>query len=103
LSHCVSIVDGDVDLTDILALLAHWSGDGVSDCFENIGDPCTGDLNADGFVDLDDLLQLLGAWGPCDDGGGGDVPDSVSDCLNRFDAGTLELEKCLEAVESDGS
>ncbi len=45
--------DGDVDVTDLLALLADWG---------QVGGPC--DTNGDG-VGVNDLLALLGIWGPC--------------------------------------
>ncbi len=47
--------NGDVTVTDFLALLAAWG-------------PCPGcpaDLNLDGSVGIHDLLILLAAWGPC--------------------------------------
>jgi hypothetical protein len=44
--------DGDVDLNDLLALIAAW---GTADA--------ASDLNGDGVVDLDDLLLLLAHFG----------------------------------------
>jgi hypothetical protein len=47
--------DGQVGVTDFLALLAVWG-------------PCPGcdeDINGDGVVDVLDFLQLLAMWGPC--------------------------------------
>lgn len=46
-------VDGNVNVTDLLALLAQWGGDG----------PC--DQNGDDVVNVTDLLALLAAWGMC--------------------------------------
>lgn len=54
--------DGNVNIYDLLLLLANW---GPCD-----GSPCQGDLNGDGVVDLDDLEILIANWGPC----GGAVP-----------------------------
>ena len=47
--------DCDVDVQDLLCLLAAWG-------------PCEGcpeDLNGDGSANVPDLLELLAAWGPC--------------------------------------
>jgi hypothetical protein len=54
---CPGNVNGDCDVNvlDLLALLAAWG-------------PCPGcpeDVNGDGIVDVLDLLELLAAWGPC--------------------------------------
>lgn len=46
--------DGDVDVEDLLLLLAAWG--------PNPGSPA--DFNGDGVVDIQDLLALLAAWGP---------------------------------------
>jgi hypothetical protein len=46
--------DGEINVDDLLALLANWGGSG------------TGDINDDGTVNVDDLLLLLAAWGPCE-------------------------------------
>jgi subtilisin family serine protease len=45
---------GDVDVTDLLDLLAAWGQSGVP-----------ADLDGSGIVDVGDLLQLLAAWGVC--------------------------------------
>ena len=45
--------DGQVDVTDLLALLGQWSTGGGAD------------LDCDGVVGVTDLLELLAAWGPC--------------------------------------
>jgi hypothetical protein len=47
-------VDGAVDVTDLLALLAAWGQDGGP-----------ADINEDGIVDSEDLLLLLAGWGEC--------------------------------------
>jgi hypothetical protein len=47
--------DGQVDVTDLLAILTAWG-------------PCVGcpeDFNGDGVVEIADLLFLLSTWGPC--------------------------------------
>ena len=46
---------GDVDFTDLLAVLAEWGTSGSE-----------ADLDEDGMVGLGDLLLLLLAWGPCE-------------------------------------
>jgi hypothetical protein len=46
--------DGQVNVNDLLLLLAAWG--------ETSGRP---DVNGDGIVDVSDLLEVLGAWGPC--------------------------------------
>lgn len=48
-------IDGSVNVTDLLALLAAWgpNPDHVAD------------FNDDGNVNVTDLLQLLAAWGAC--------------------------------------
>jgi hypothetical protein len=51
------VVDGAVDIQDLLALLAQWGGAGTCDIT-----PAGGDGN----VDIQDLLDLLAAWGDCD-------------------------------------
>ncbi len=48
--------DTNVNVTDLLALLAAWGT-----CLP----PCPPDINSDGFVNVTDLLALLGAWGSC--------------------------------------
>jgi hypothetical protein len=47
--------DGEVGITDLLALLAAWG--------PNPGHPS--DLDGDGQVGITDLLALLALWGPC--------------------------------------
>jgi hypothetical protein len=44
--------DGDVDVADILLLIAAWDSDGSNG----------GDLNGDGVVNVADLLILLANW-----------------------------------------
>ncbi len=54
---CLADLDGDgeVGITDFLALLAAWG--------PNPGHPA--DLDGDGIVGITDFLALLAAWGPC--------------------------------------
>ena len=92
MQHYASIEDGDVDVTDLLALLGAWGP-----C--PIGSFCVIDSDGDGQVGVSDLLSLLGAWGDCLNDPE-PIPQTVQDCLDRFELGTLELEKCIEAVES---
>jgi hypothetical protein len=47
--------DGEVGVTDFLAMLAAWG--------PNPGHPA--DLNGDGEVNVTDFLELLAVWGPC--------------------------------------
>ncbi|MCH7547721.1 MAG: hypothetical protein IID30_15085 [Planctomycetes bacterium] len=49
--------DGNVNVTDLLALLANWGG---TPTFCDIAPP-----GGDGTVNVTDLLALLGAWGAC--------------------------------------
>jgi subtilisin family serine protease len=46
--------NGEVDVSDLLALLAVWGETGVP-----------ADLDGSGVVDVADLLQMLAAWGTC--------------------------------------
>jgi len=81
--------DGVVNVNDLLALLSDWG-----QCIF----PCAGDIDCDGVVDVDDMLVVIANWGVC----GGvhfGVPRSVQDCLDRFEPGSLGLQKCLEVVE----
>ena len=48
--------DGQVNVTDLLALLAAWGPCAA---------PCPPDINTDGNVNVTDLLTLLAAWGAC--------------------------------------
>ena len=47
--------DGNVNVNDILTLIANWGG--ASDI---------GDVNYDGTVNISDLLIVIGNWGPCE-------------------------------------
>ncbi len=47
--------DGEVNVQDLLALLAAWGP-----C--EAGRPCHADFDGDGFVSFNDLIQLLSAW-----------------------------------------
>lgn len=46
--------DGNVDVTDLLAVIAAWGSDDAS-----------ADLDGSGTVDVSDLLMIISAWGPC--------------------------------------
>jgi hypothetical protein len=96
LGDCPSDIneDGVVDVSDLLALLAAWGA-----CPEQ--SICPEDIDASPLraVSVEDLLILLGAWGDCE-GQPEPIPQTVQDCLDRFDYGSLELEKCIEAIES---
>jgi hypothetical protein len=54
-ADCAPPPDGQVNVTDLLALLAQWGAPGGGSC----------DINGDGTVDVTDLLALLAAWGLC--------------------------------------
>jgi len=47
---------GEVDVSDLLEVIAQWGTCSAS---------CTGDVSGDGVVDVTDLLELIAAWGPC--------------------------------------
>jgi hypothetical protein len=57
----LSLLDGTVDLTDLLALLNNW-GVCTQDCAQWA---CPGDINFDCQVSVLDLLALLTSWGAC--------------------------------------
>ena len=46
--------DGNVDVSDLLAIIANWG----------TNDPST-DIDGNGTVNVADLLMIIGAWGPC--------------------------------------
>jgi hypothetical protein len=54
-ADCASPGDGNVNVTDLLALLAKWGMPGGGSC----------DTDGSGLVDVTDLLALLAAWGVC--------------------------------------
>ncbi len=81
--------DGDVGVSDLLALLGAWGS-----C---IG--CAADLNCDGVVGVGDLLWLLAAWNTCEFDPPGEVPRTVQDCVDKFYPNDMEaLIACIEAV-----
>jgi hypothetical protein len=53
LADCALPVDGDIDVTDLLSVLAGWGSPG----------PC--DTDDSGAIDVADLLKVLADWGPC--------------------------------------
>jgi hypothetical protein len=54
-ADCAPPPDGQVDVTDLLALLAQWGMPGGGTC----------DIDDDGDVDVNDILAMLAAWGAC--------------------------------------
>ena len=52
---CEPVPDGDVGITDFLALLAEWG---------QVGSPCDFGVGLPG-VGIEDFLQMLGVWGAC--------------------------------------
>jgi hypothetical protein len=51
-------MDGVVDFSDVLDLLANWGT-----CTPPPPDPCPGDIDGNGSVDITDVLGLLSVWG----------------------------------------
>ena len=49
--------DGEVDVTDLLDVIAAWGA-----CPP---DSCPSDIDQDGDVDVSDLLAVISFWGPC--------------------------------------
>ena len=47
-------LDGEVNVNDILIVIATWGTNGS-----------LGDVNYDGIVDTNDILAVISAWGPC--------------------------------------
>jgi len=52
---CEPVPDGDIGITDFLALLAEWG---------QVGSPCDFGVGLPG-VGIEDFLQMLGVWGAC--------------------------------------
>jgi hypothetical protein len=68
-------------------------------CLE--GEICWSDIDMHGDVDTADLLSLLGApWGECGIGGG-QIPQTVQDCINRFGFDPVALEACIQGVTGE--
>ncbi|MCZ6837581.1 MAG: hypothetical protein O7G85_17535 [Planctomycetota bacterium] len=88
--------DQDVDVDDLLVLLAQW-GTCPLPCQVGIRetpDACSGDLDRDCEVDVDDLLILLGAWGLC-------VPEN-DDCDNARFIGNGAILFDTSGASTDG-
>jgi len=74
---CLSDVEGfdfDVDVSDLLVVLANWGDCAV--CPPQVSplpDTCKGDVDRNCSVNVTDLLTLLAQWGPCD--GGSQTPE----------------------------
>ncbi len=47
--------DGQVDVSDLLLVIAHWGTDG--------GGVCAADADSSGGVNVTDLLLVIAAWG----------------------------------------
>ena len=52
--------DGNVNVTDVLQLLAAWGQCSPKDV------DCEADLNGDSYVGVNDLLMVIDAWGACE-------------------------------------
>lgn len=96
---CEGDIDNNltVDVTDLFLLLSNWGA--CTSCPPH----CAGDLTGssglpDCNIDVNDLFLLLASWGDCQTGQG-QVPQSVSDCLNWYEAGSQEQLACLEAFQ----
>ena len=70
--------DGNVDVSDILALVGAW---GTSDP--------DADVNGDGTVGVADLLLLIDGWGPCEGGG-----DPTGACCASNDCAVMTSAEC---------
>lgn len=90
--------DGMVNIDDLVAVIINWSQPGG---YADIAPfPC-----GSGSVDIDDLVAVITGWGSCPvngQGGGGAVPQSVSDCLNWYPLGSERQLACLESLELRG-
>ena len=51
----IALDDGQVNVHDLLSLIAVWGTDSPS-----------ADINSDGIVNVHDLLLLIAAWGECE-------------------------------------
>ena len=71
--------DGNVDVSDILAMVAAWGS----------SDP-DADINGDGTVDVADLLMVIESWGPCEGGGG----DPTGACCAANDCAVMTASEC---------
>lgn len=90
LSECP---DGNVDVFDLLILIANWGTSGT-------GAGLSSDGGGAGVVDVFDLLELLKAWGVCGQTTG-QVPETAQDCYDKFHSDPEALEQCLFAIELD--
>jgi hypothetical protein len=87
--------DGDVDVTDLLALLAQWDSDGSCNIAVLPGE------SPPSNVDVTDLVAFLAAWDDCASPGGGHVPQTVEECLEKYET-TAEEIACIEALCRSG-
>ena len=58
-------LDGSVNVTDLLQLLAAWGGCPLECTNRNHRAECPPDFTGDCQVDVTDLLDLLSGWGSC--------------------------------------
>ena len=91
-SECPEDIDGDgeIGLGDLLIALSTFYA--CPQCLT-----CAADINGDRSVDFVDLLAILAAWGEC----GGDpglIPQTVSDCFQKFGSDPIALEACLSSI-----
>jgi hypothetical protein len=63
-ADCADGGDGQVDVTELLRVLAQWSA-GTSPGVECDVDDGSGTGTPDGVTNVSDLLHVLGNWGPC--------------------------------------
>jgi endonuclease/exonuclease/phosphatase family metal-dependent hydrolase len=52
--------DGQIGVSDILAVIGNWAPNGGECC-----PGCAGDIDGNFVVDVADILFIVGAWGPC--------------------------------------
>lgn len=88
--------DGVVGINDLLCLLMSWGLCPVSEiCWADF----TGPIGlADCEVGINELLELLQVWGPCAEPGSESVPQTVQECLQRYNDPD-EQAACICIVE----
>lgn len=85
--------DGEVNVFDLLDLLACWGPANDPEC-------AAADLDSNGTVNVFDLLELLANWGrgPCESCDVECVPETYQDCWNRYHNDVVRYEACCEWV-----
>jgi hypothetical protein len=94
-----------VNVNELLAIINNW---GACPTVTLCTDPqvthydCPADVapyHGDGVVNVNDLLAIILNWGSCSGGGGGGMPQSVSDCFNNVcnELSGEDWQKCMNA------